>query len=330
MTFRSLTTLAVAVGCAALPAAAQTLAANSAKSAPAKKWTLPRMPDGKPNLQGIWSNASSVPLERPKELGAKEFYTEEEMEALAKRGGRQGDAVNVGEVHYDMSQYGLDRASAKIPANRRTSLIIGPEGHVPPMIPEAAERNAKIAAAARGHEWDGAENRGLSERCILWGNEGPPMLPQGYNSNLQITQGPGYVAIMIEMIHDVRIIPTDGRAPLPANVKQWFGSSRGHWEGDTLVVETTNFTDRTRFRGSTDTLKVTERFSRVSENSILYRFTVEDPKTWAKPWSAEYPMLRGEGPLFEYACHEGNYGMPNILSGKRAEERAAAEAAQKK
>ena len=147
------------------------------------------------------------------------------------------------------------------------------------------------------------------------------MMPVGYNSNLQIVQGNGYVAIMQEMIHDVRIIPTDGSPHLPATVRQWMGDSRGHWEGDTLVVDTTNFTDRTAFRGSSENLHVVERFRRVDADTVLYQFTVDDPSTWTHSWSAEIPMTKIKGPIFEYACHEGNYGMANNLSGARAEER---------
>ena len=178
------------------------------------------------------------------------------------------------------------------------------------MTPEAVKRNAGRAAARKGHEFDGPENRRLAERCILWANEGPPMLPVGYNSNLQIVQGPGYVAILQEMIHDVRIIPTDGSPHLPSNIRQWFGDSRGHWEGDTLVVDTTNFTDETAFRGSSEDLHVVERF-RARRTPI--RFSTSSPWTirppGLRPWSAELPMTKIEGPIFEYACHEGNYGM---------------------
>ena len=157
----------------------------------------------------------------------------------------------------------------------------------------------------------------------MWPNEGPPMLPAGYNSNLQIVQGQGYVAIMQEMIHDVRIIPIDGSPHLASNVRQWFGDSRGHWEGDTLVVDTTNFTNRTAFRGSSENLHVVERFSRTADDRILYQFTVEDPSTWETSWSGEVPMTKIDGPIYEYACHEGNYGMRNNLSGARAAEKTA-------
>ena len=287
-------------------------------------WSVSRTPDGHPDLQGVWSNASLTPLERPKELGAKEFYTEAELATLKARPGgtRAPDRAPTVEAHYDLSQFGLDGSQFELAKNLRTSIIVGPEGRVPPLLPEPAKRVAARAAFNREHLFDGPENRGLAERCILWGSEGPPMLPVGYNANLQIFQNADHVAIMQEMIHDVRIIPTNNQPHLSGGVRQWFGDSRGHWDGDTLVVDTTNFTDRTAFRGSTEKLHVTERFTRVNANTIIYQFTVEDPAAWAKPWSGEVPMLRTAGPIFEYACHEGNLGMPNILSGARAEEKA--------
>ena len=314
----------MAVAClGATPAAAQVLAA--AKATSATPYTPPRTPDGQPDIQGIWSNASNVPLERPKNLGAKEFYTPEEL-AEAQQRARQPQA-NQPAVHYDLSQFGLDRAHNEIAPDLRTSLIVGPTGRIPPMLPQAQQRAAERAAKQKGHEFDGPENRGLAERCLVWGNEGPPMLPVGYNSNMQIVQGPGYVAILLEMIHDVRVIPLDGRPHAPKNIHEWLGDSRGHWEGNTLVVDTTNFTDKTHFRGSGPNLHVVERFTRTAPGTILYQFTVDDPDTWATSWSGEVPMVSGKGPLFEYACHEGNYGMANVLSGARAAEKAAAEKA---
>jgi hypothetical protein len=210
----------------------------------------------------------------------------------------------------------------------RTSLVVGPEGTIPALLPEAQQRVAAKAAALKGHQFDSHETRPLGERCILWPNEGPPMLPAGYNADLQIVQGPGYVAILQEMIHDARIIPTDGRPHVPSNIRMLMGDSRGHWEGNTLVVDTTNFTDKTAFRNSSDKLHVTERFTRADDDTITYQFTVEDPSTWAKPWSAEIPMTKVDTPIYEYACQEANYGMPNILSGARSEERDAAAAKQ--
>jgi len=305
-------------GVAAKPAPA----AAKAKTA----WTGPRTIDGQPDLQGTWSNASNIPLERPKELGAKEFYTEAEAaQAEGNKTDRAPDRVALPEAHYDMSQFGLANKWVKMAPNLRTSLIVGPEGRVPAFTPEAAKRVAARAAYNREHLYDSAQNRGLSERCIIWGNEGAPMLPQGYNSNLQIFQTSGQVAILQEMIHDVRMIPLDNRPHLPKDVQQWAGDSRGHWEGETLVVETTNFTGKTMLRGATENMHVTERFTRTGPDSIVYQFTVEDPNTWVKPWSGEVPMTRSNGRIYEYACHEGNLGMANILSGARADEKRLAE-----
>jgi len=206
-------------------------------------------------------------------------------------------------------------------------MIVGPEGRIPPLSPEGQERQAELAAkqaAMRGHEFDQAENRSLTERCILWNSEGPPVLSPGYNSNVQIVQGQGYVMILQEMMHDARLIPLDNRPHVSSNVAQWFGDSRGHWEGDTLVVETTNYNGRNPFqRISSESLKVTERFKRIDEATLQYEFTIEDP-VWTKPWTAVVSWAKTDGPLFEYACHEGNYGMVNILLGARAQEREAA------
>jgi hypothetical protein len=280
-----------------------------------------------PDLSGYWTNTTVTPLERPKELADKAFFTPQEAAEYAKHQLAQPEPTGPGtyaDVHYNMAQFGLERSQSKVAANVRTSLITDPpDGRMPAMLPEARKRIADRAAQAKGHEFDGPENRGLAERCIMWGNEGPPMMPVGYNSNLEIVQGPGYVAIMQEMIHDVRMIPTDGSPHLPSNVRQWMGDPRGHWEGDTLVVDTTNFTDKTAFRGSTANLHVVERFRRVDADTILYQFTVDDPSTWTHSWSAEIPMTKIKGPVFEYACHEGNYGMANNLSGARADEKKA-------
>ena len=281
--------------------------------------TTPRTPDGRPDLQGFWTNASITPLERPRELGAKEFYTEEEAAEYRKKALVPLSTAERGgtEAHYEFTQFGLDRSQAQIAFSLRTSMIVGLEGRVPPLTPEAQQRNAERAARNKGHEFDGPENRTIQERCIVWGNEGPPMLPPGYNSFLQIVQTKDYVMILQEMIHDARIIPMDGRPHMPGSVRRWLGDSRGRWEGDTLVVDTTNFTDKTNFRGSRDNLHVVERFTRVDENTIRYEFTVADPTTWTSPWSAELPLAKDKGPIYEYACHEANYGMANNLRGAR-------------
>jgi hypothetical protein len=298
------------------------IAVAGSSLASAQTWTPPRTADGHPDLQGIYTNSSITPFERPKELGAKEFYTEQEAAEVRKKAMVPAPiAERTGtEAHYELTQFGLDRTQSQVAFSLRTSMIVGPEGRVPPLTSEAQQRNAQRAALMKGHEFDGPETRNIQERCIVWVNEGPPMMPAGYNSYLQIVQTPAYVVIMQEMIHDARIIPLDGRPHDPPNVRKWLGDSRGRWEGDTLVVDTTNFTDKTNFRGSRENLHVVERFTRVDQNTVRYEFTVDDPTTWARPWSAEMPLARDKGPIFEYACHEANYGFANNLAGARAQE----------
>jgi hypothetical protein len=335
---RFVVSMAVVIAVALLASAP--VAGQAGKTAGAAgNWTPSRTPDGQPDLQGIWSNLTTAPLERPKNLGAKEFYTEQELKDVVKReqekeakaaAGRDSVPGTINDVHYDLGQFGLDVSHSKVSLSSRTSLIVGPEGRVPPLLPEAQARAAERAARNRGHQFDGPENRGLSERCIVWANVGPPFISPGYNANLQIVQGPGYVGILSEMIHDMRIIPTDGRPHLPENIHQWLGDSRGHWEGNTLVVDTTNFTNQTNFHGSGEKLHVVERFTRTGPDSLKYEFTVSDPTTWEKSWSAEIPWSKTDGPIYEYACQEGNHCMENILSQTRAEEKMAAEAAPKK
>jgi hypothetical protein len=317
---------------APLPAAAQ----SAAKNPPSQKnWIPPHTPDGQPDLQGIWSNATLTPLERPKGLGAKEFYTEAEFAELARRvrAGDVGEEADLGAarnqtLRYDLSLYGFDITKATFASNRRTSLIVGPEGVVPPMLPQARQRNAERAAPNRGHEFDSYENRPLSERCILMNQQRIPMLPGANDGNeLQIVQGVGYVSMLHEINHDIRVIPTNGRPHISQTVRQWQGDSVGHWEGNTLVVDTTNFTGLAPFRGSGEKLHLIERFTRIAENTITYRFTAEDPETWDKPWTAEIPLTRTQGPVYEWACHEGNSELPTILHGARVVEE---EAAQKK
>jgi hypothetical protein len=322
-----------------VPAAGQ--ATNKAKPAPAVKgaWTSPRTPDGQPDLQGVWTNNSVTPLQRPKEVAGKEFYTEAELAAVQKQqrerlaldeqegepaanhSGVEGAPAET--VHYDHAQYGLDWLQSKISWNRRTSLIVGPEGTIPPLTPQARDRLSTRKAMEKGHEFDGPENRPLGARCITMARVGPPILPARYNSNLQILQGPGYVAIETEEIHDARMIPTDGRPHLPKSIRQWMGDSVGHWEGDTLVIDTTNFTDLSPFSGA-ENLHVIERLTRADEETIRYQFTVEDPGMWTRPWSGEVPITKISGQIYEYACHEANYGLQNTLRGARVAEEAAA------
>ena len=317
-----------------LPAMGQTSAqapsnAKAASKPVAKNWVAPRTADGHPDLEGTWSNATNKPIERPKELGSKEFYTEQEFAEVSKTW-YLGERNAKPEAHYDFAQFGMDGMQANFASNLRTSIVTGPEGRIPPFTAEGQKRNSERAAKAKGHEFDGAQNRGLMERCLVYGQlEGPPMLPPMYNNNMEIVQAPGWVAILNEMYHDTRLIPVDRSAsPRPhidAGIRQWRGDSRGRWEGDTLVVETTNFTDKTPFFGSSENLRVTERFTRTGPQTIVYQFTVEDPATWTKPWSGELVMGPAQGDIYEFACHEGNYGLANNLSGARAVEKEAAE-----
>jgi hypothetical protein len=312
--------------------------------------------DGHPDLSGVYSNVTTVPMARPANCGTKEFYTAADIaagmggargcatpgDAPAARGGGRGGAAAGGRgganidpetgqpalaVHYDTSQFGLSGNTIVKSSSMRTSIITGPDGKIPPLTPEGQKRQADRRALTAAHQWDGPETRPIGERCISWPGEGPPMMSEGYNSNVQIVQGEGYLGVLQEMIHDARMIPTSGGpALLPSSVHQWFGSPRGHWEGDKLVIVTTNYTDKTQIQNTpiSDKLKVTEKFSRVDANNVLYEFTVDDPDTWTKPWSGEVTWTKIDSPIYEYACHEGNYGMANNLSGQRAVEKKAA------
>ena len=308
-------------------------AAPRAQGAVTQAYTPPRTPDGQPDLQGFWTNQTYTPLERPDDVTTA-FYTPEEAAAIEQaRAQREADQTTPGtvpDVHYDFTQFGLDRSQSTFAQNLRTSLIVDPQnGKLPPVTAEGQRRAAEVAAARErmGGRWDAAENNQLDDRCIIMRGAGPPMLNAGYNSNYHIVQGRGYVMFLVEMIHDARIVPLDGRPQPPEQVRQWMGMSRGRWEGDTLVVETTNVNGKNPLNGSSEHLRVTERFTRVTDDTIAYRFTVEDEATWARPWTAEMPMKKTIGPLFEHACHEGNYGLYNTLVGTRLEEKTAAEEA---
>jgi len=281
------------------------------------------------DLQGNWTNASLTPLERPDALAGKTVFTDAEAAAWEKQrkdqnnrdrrdGGADADVARAyNELFYDQGSH-LSRFDGTI----RTALVLDPpDGKIPPLTPEAMKRQAAVRAEARLHPADGPENRSLAERCIFWATAGPPMLPGPYNNNYEIVQTPDQVMIMSEMIHEVRVIPTDGRKHLPSDVRLWMGDSIGHWEGNTLIVDTTNFSDKTRFRGSDANLHVVERFRRADANTILYKFTVDDPTAFSKPWTAEVAMTKLNGPIYEYACHEGNYAMIDILAGARASEK---------
>jgi len=286
---------------------------------------IPRTDSGKPDFQGYWSMTTVTPLERSPSLAGKEFFTPEEfaefeaerLEVEETEPGTQAD------VHYGFDDYGLHASQNVRATNLRTSIIYDPpNGRIPDMTPAAASLRAERQAYYQAHATDSAQDRMLQERCIVWPHNGPPMLPTGYNNNAKAVQTEDHFVFMQEMMQDPRIIPLDDREPIAANIGQWYGRSRGHWEGDTIVVETTNFTGITG-RGipsiSTDG-KVTERFTMVSPDTMLYQFTVDDPATFTSSWSGEFHMQRTTGPMFEYACHEGNYGIVDVLSAARAAE----------
>ena len=303
-------------------------------------WSPARTADGQPDLEGMWSNATLTPLQRPAELAGKQFFTEKEAAEYEKRvlernnadrRDNQGTDADVA-LAYNNAWY--DRGTKVVPTLRTSLIIDPPDGRIPPLTAEAQKQDAAraLARSKRGPA-DSWTDRNLGERCLT---RGVPKLPSGYNNNFLIVQSRGYVAILQEMIHEVRIIPLDGSPHINKNIRQWLGDSRGHWEGDTLVVDTTNFKDEVRFTpynccgGAGEGLHLIERFRRVSTNMIDYQYTVDDPGRFTRPWTAAVPLTKTPGPIYEYACHEGNYGMAGILAGARAEEKAAAEEAAKK
>ena len=318
----ALVAVIVVVSLAPVPVAgqAQTAAATTAE---ADTWTLPRTAWGDPDLQGVWSYATLTPLQRPAEWAGREFFTPEEVaarnaRARADRPDRPGETGTYNALWVDRGE---------VLPDRRTSLIVDPPDGRLPLTPEARQRIAAKQQYRRAHPADSWLDLHPWVWCITY--HGVPPVSSGYNNTYQILQTPDYVAILVEMIHDVRIIPLDGRPRLDDNIRQWNGDSRGHWEGDTLVVETTNYSDETelRFPSSRNTRAV-ERFRRIDEHSIDYQFTIDDPTVYTEPWTAVRPMPRlPDYRIYEYACHEENYAMTNILRGARAQEKAAAEAA---
>jgi len=335
-------------------------APNTKRKAP-DSTSISRAPDGHPELQGIWTNATITPLERPAEFPGRASITDNEAAVFEKRAldNSSLDRRDGGSGKPTVGGYNnlfVDKGTelARVDGEKRTSLIVDPpDGKIPPMTPDGHKRVANLRLRAdegggggggdlsatinRGDvfaatggisgTYDSIKDRPLSERCILGfgSTSGPPMMPVLYNNTYEIVQTPGAIMILVEMVHDIRVIHMDGRPHLPSSVRQWLGDSIGHWEGDTLVVETTNFTDQTTFYGSDQNLKVIERFRRVDAQTMLYRVTIDDPTSFAKPWTLEYPFLATAGPVYEYACHEGNYAMPDILGGARRQEKLAGE-----
>ena len=308
----------------------------------------PRLPDGKPDLQGVWDFRTLTPLQRPEDLADKAVLAAEEAAEIEARAAARSAELNAPTTNRDeilpvggnvgaYNHYWVDQG-ARVVEDQRTSLIVDPpNGRLPALQPgvemltlslsEDLGGTLPVRVRAAGIGTDSHEDRGLAERCLLGFNSGPPIVPAGYNQNIQLFQTSDYVVILHEMVHDARIVPLDGRDHLPAGIRQWMGDSRGYWDGDTLVVETTNFTDKTasfnpsvaQAAGTGTHLHLTERFSLAGEDTLLYEYTVGDPTTFTRPFTAALPMSRGNL-MFEYACHEGNYGLYNMLAGARAQD----------
>jgi hypothetical protein len=305
------------------PLLAQTSApASSTRGPNASNWKMPRTPEGKPNFEGDWVNNTFTPLERPDDLKDKAFFTAEEARAYAERGIARQKAQPAENLHYDDFIW-MNEATLRSVTGSRTSIVFEPaNGKIPAMNAEGRKRGQERAAErkAAGGPSDRVQNRALSERCITWGHEGPPMLPVGYNANIKIVQGRDTIVIIQEMTHNTRVIPLVPTPPLGDAFRHWSGDSRGWWEGDTLVVQTTNYNDAIAWRGASRHLKVTERFTLTDEDTITYQFTVEDKATWDVPWKGEIAIKKADGEIWEYACHEGNYGLRHILSAARMED----------
>ena len=342
MSYRFLARLVALVTVTVVASLAPVAAAGQSQAGEPNPSTPPRTSDGRPDLQGVWNYSTVTPLERPRELAGQQFLTEEEAAAFEAESvlSRNADlnredligtvtdrrVVNGTTETRDLAlaynDFWWDRGT-KVVGTRRTSLVIDPpDGRIPALTAAAQTRQAARAARSE-RPTEGPEDRSLSERCILRGNAGPPMTPAGYNNNVHLIQTPGHVVIFNEQIHDARLVPTDGRPHLPQDIRQWMGDSRGRWEGDTLVVETTNFSDQTYFRGAGEGMHLIERFTRIDADTLNYEFTVSAPRSFTQPWTAQIPMVKSLDPIYEYACHEGNYGMEGTLSGARAIEREA-------
>ena len=328
-------------------------AAGQAQPALGDGWTTPRTAWGEPDLQGVWDFRTITPMERPSALSEKGVLTEEEAARFEEEENRRQnrdfvDPEKGGAIYPPESEGGVvpynefwyDRGTTLVEGNRTSLIVDPPNGRIPPLTPAALAQGRPVSADVVGRRpvrfrsggigADSPENRGLAERCLVGFNAGPPMIPSAYNNTMRLFQTPDHVVILNEMIHHARIIPLDGRPHVGQSIRQWMGDSRGHWQGDTLVVDTTNFTAKTSSFsptiqsavGTGETLHLIERFTRVDADRLRYEFTVDDPTTFARSFAAVIPMRTGDGPLFEYACHEGNYGMSNLLAGARAQERA--------
>ena len=333
-----------------IPIVVQALLIASVTGASAQTFEPPRVPDGKPDLQGVWDFRTLTPLQRPESRGDQAVLTAEEVaEFDSQSAAREAAAFAPSEVRDEplpvggdigaYNSYWVDQGASVVDGHRTSLIVDPPDGRLPALQPgiematlslgEDLPGTRPVRVRAAGIGADSWEDRGLAERCLLGFNSGPPIVPAGYNQNIQIFQTADHVVILHEMVHDARIVPLDGRGHLPAGVRQWMGDSRGYWDGDTLVVESRNFSAKTasfnpsvaQAAGSGETLQLTERFSRTGDDTLLYEYTVNDPATFTRPFTAALSMKRGVG-MFEYACHEGNYGLPNMLAGARVAERS--------
>ena len=336
----ALTALAVASGIALGAASLAAQATPSRTTTTAKPWVVERTPDGHPDFQGVWANNTVTPLQRPKQWEGKARLTDSEVRELQRVAQQiydnDGDAqfgdglilavldkiTNPGSYDPGTGNYNQFWLAGRDWHDRRTALITDPaDGKMPALTAEAQQRRTADMDARRLHAFEDPEVFPAGERCV---NFGWPKVGAGYNSYLQIVQTPGYVTMMAEMAHDARVVPTDGRPHVDRSIRTWNGDPRGHWEGDTLVIDTTNFSTKSDFMGSHENLHLTERFTRVSRDVLNYEFTVDDPTTWTRPWTAMIPLARKDEMIFEYACHEGNEAIPDMLRGHRMEEREAA------
>jgi hypothetical protein len=335
-----LATLCLAAACLSImspPAAAQTASRATGTSA------MPRRADGRPDLDGIWDFRTVTPLERPQQLGNKAVLTDQEAAALEKKAAElaaEQDRATPRDVAKAYNSFWTDAGGRAVKSGRTSLIIDPPDGRLPPTVPGAFRQvgsyleeytpgEPPVRYRGGGLYPEGPEYRGLAERCLVGFNAGPPILPGGYNQNLQIVQTPNYVMLVNEMVHDARIVPLDGRPHLPDTIRQWMGDPRGRWQGDTLVVESTNFTDKTfsfndshtSGMGTGKTLHLTERFRRVDADTLEYEFTVNDPATFTRPFTGLIPMKKSDQLMYEYACHEGNHALGNILAGARKNEK---------
>jgi hypothetical protein len=327
---RGLRTVMVVIGASAACFIAGVQPAAAQASAPRTAW-------GQPDLQGVWDFRTITPMQRPERYGDQEFLTAEEAAALDQAAvdretrlwnkpperttsGENVDRRGAGEAPGSYNQFWIDSGTKSIDT-RRTSLIVDPpDGRYPSLTPDGQRRADERRAYAAEHPADTWTDFSSGVRCILGFNAGPPFTPSAYNNNMQLFQTPDTVVVMTEMVNTSRVIPLDGRPHVDSDVLQWSGDSRGHWEGDTLVVETRNFDAKRKWRNTTSSARLEERFTRVDADTLEYAFTVTDPETWTSPWTASVPLRLNPEGMFEFACHEGNYSMPVMLAGARMEE----------